>query len=251
MDSLILDYIELLKQLDEMDLNTLNDIKDIGNIKKRKTDLKLKVLSMLPKCDSIKNLKDKIFQDNLDLQSNLAYWTFLKLQETLDCQNLDLLKELETNEEKLKIYDYFEHLVLIHKDDPIRNVIGVEDKLVFFNKDNKMFSDNYKLHKPLSRCNDRSFLKVVNTILKDMGIDQSINLETKKLENTDGPLLYSDINQTYYMCDLEVLTNLMILFKDGSIRNVQINNWGIYKESTYNSLREKKSMSELSRKKTK
>lgn len=251
MDNLIYNYIELLKQVEEIDVETLNDIKYMGNLKKNKTCRKLSLLKLAPKCEMTKKIQEKVIEENLDLQSKLAYWTFFKLQQTLDCKNLDLSKEPESKEEKTKLYEYFYHLILINKDKNIKNVIGVDNKLIIFDEDNKMRSDNYRWHSSLSNCGNPSFLKLVNTILENMGIDQRINIQTKELENEEGPLLFSNIGPAFYICDSKILTNLMILFQDGSIRNVKINNMGIYSELEYNSLKEKKTLSELSRTKKK
>ncbi len=252
MDELINNYIGLLKLAEDMDLTTLNDIKDIGNLRKKRTDRKLAFLRLLPKCEVVNKLKERTIQDNLDLQSRLAFWTFVKIQDTLGCKNLQLEKEPETEEEKLKLYDYFYHLVLHDEEEEIKNVLGIDNKLVFIDQNNNLICDNYKEYKYLPKCGNNSFLRLTNVIMDKLNISQNIDLNEKKLLNEEGPKIYTDVDQRYFMCDNEKLFNIIVLYEDGTHRNIKIDNYGSFKEVEAKSLKETKSreQNQLIRKKS-
>ena len=246
MDELIFNYTSLLKLAEDMDLKTLEDIKYMGNLKKRRTEKKLSFLNKFPKCELVGKLKDRAIQDNLDLQSRLAYWTFVKIQDTLSCENLKLDNEPYDNLAKLEIYDYFVHLILLDEDKEIKDVLGVDNKILVIDSDSVLHSDS-SLFNLVTQCGNNSFVKLVNHILEQLGIDQSVDLKTKQVKNPEGPVIYTDLNYLYFMCDNEKPVNIIVLNPDGTNRVIKVDSLGTYCEIPVNSLMNYEKNKKLSR----
>lgn len=237
MDDIINSYIFLLTCLEEMDLKTLNDIKFIGNSKNKSVSRILKVLEFLPKTKLLKMLGNNEKENQLEMQARLAYWTFKHIQDNLGCTTLSLEKEPESVEEINKLYDYFNHLILMHKDKEIKNVVSINNNMLFIDEDGKVFSDNYKDHIIITECPFNSFITKANMILEALGIDQKVDPKTKQFININGPLIYSDVDQNYFVGDSKEIINILAVYKDGAVRHIIANNYSAFKEVPCKSLK--------------
>ena len=150
------------------------------------------------------------------------------------------------NISKLKIYDYFKHLILLDGDKEIKDVLGVDNKILVIDNDNVLHSDSSSFNL-VTQCGNNSFVKLVNHILEQLGVEQSIDLKTKQMKNPEGPVIYTDLNYLYFMCDNEKPVNIIILNPDGTNRVIKVGSLGTYCEVAANSLKNYEKNKKLSR----